>query len=438
MPARDSFCTECYRRTALGSQCSCGEAAVPVILGGLGGAPAFIGHLRIVDQTPSPWRILEEADLGPRLFPAQSPDGHVCCFRHGGRTVWVWQESIEVLPPPGSRPTLSGRFAALSRVLPATRALLIDAPQRSPLFGALYARTRGAAPSPPELMDVVDRLNWLLSCCAHRMGAIALFDPSGHSAEEDKARLASLARGFSVFPRREAAIAWLVRGLPPPQWDAGPPAAQAAETPSEKGAAAALSPPRSRTAAVRICDLGGVVGCRLLAWLHMETEAARAAASDAAPLRVPVALPITEKLWAQPTKEGLFCGRVFMRRSTGPLDGEALPPWAGLVTHWWRPERPVSVELAGQAAPECPGALVIGVGPSRLIAERQLATLIQRLWAGSSEVAAAILCHEAADTKLRGWVREEFRGVSEFPGSPEGAKRALARALRIASELAGS
>ncbi len=233
---------------------------------------------------------------------------------------------------------------------------------------------------------------------------------------------------------------------------------------------------------VRVADVGGSVGRHLLARLHLQTwlqtqAAAKkkeeeadeekesfvdqlvnllpawakkqavelvAAVSSAFPQREeknnkPVELPgnhwFGAGLWATPTAEGLYYGRIHQLRQGEPPPSSPAPSWSGHTARWWWSKQPFAIELEENAPADDGGPLIIGVGQLRLFGERELAELLERLWRGQ-RFPATIIRHERADANLLRWVRSEFPQTPEFTDSWEGGMRAVETALRLARQRA--
>ncbi len=448
------LCPECYSSVPQGAGCACAgsySGVQHVMLGAPGESPVMIGHLRLLDSTPRLWRLLEGICDGPRRYPDHTePEARSVCWRHKGRTVWAWQENAENLPQTGSRPE-PGKPSSVSllRAMAMTDLWLIEAPQPTPLFRAHYARNRERNAEPPEFAGIIDRLQWSFSLSTTRRKAIALLDPDNGAGDEDRVRLAGESATFKVFEKREEALQWLLEKAlyvyQPPQpslsrRDDG--LEEEAETKADRSPSSRLSSVEDESEnaeqqpapdLVRVADVGGSAGRRLMARLHQETWVAMR--DSANKKNASVALPggswFGHKFWAYPTEQGLSYGRVHQLRKGEPPPGSSVPPWEGRAKRWWWWTQEFAVRLEENPPAEDGGPLIIGVGPSRLFGERELADLLERMWSGKW-FPAAIIRHEQANKDLLRWVRDEFPQTPEFPDSRTGAMRALESALRMA------
>ena len=445
------FCPDCFsaRRE---NTCGCSALATSprVGLSAPGEEPLLLGHLTILDDTPGPAELLDGLCDGPRLYPKRSSDSPSASWRHGARTVWLWQKNAETLPTPVAATSegFNAPDVSLLRILGATSVLLMECPQRTPLFLAHYARNRNAHPAPPEVSQLIDQLQAAWELCGARVSALALLDPSGGSGREDRERLRNECAQFKVFNRRDEAIRWLMERLPSASQQRSiipPPAPERlARLPARSVGLSPYRPYRQSKEkrieeakpldVVRVADLGGSVGRHLLARLHAETLNASERAGDARRVRLQGGSHrAVSSLWALPSAEGLQYGRLQRLRNGEPAPGAPVPAWLGSLASWWGGEQMFSLQLNGSSPTETAGPIIIGVGRSRFFGEGDLSDLLDTLWYGGSRP-AAIIRHEKADTTLLRWVRNELPSTPEFTDGWKGGLRALDQALRAAAQ----
>ncbi len=418
------LCPVCLSGFERLAPCTCGVR--PLVPGAPGESPAFIGHFRLLNNVPAPACLLDAVCDGNPRYPVEpAAAGWTACQRHSAHSVWLWQDNIDLLPPAGTVLDAGGleRLMPVLRALSFTNLLLLEVLGDGRHFQARSARQR-ARQEPPSLAVLIDRLKPFLTDYCPEVQAIALVDPEGLATAEDLARLRLAGPTLQISRTREMALQWLLT--------------------VHIGAPAQSKVRPLRAAHVGIADVGGGVGRHLLSWLHGATLKAAARAPEAALVPLPgVSFGLGQRVWAQPTTEGLAWGRMHQIRQGPPAPSDALPAWSGLIKRWWQPAQPFTVQLDHDA--DLPGspvgttgsAVLVGVGPSRRLGRWQLARLVERFWTGEV-VPAALLEEPGADPLLLGWVKGAFPGASPYPHTQDsqatlqGGLRALRAALRRA------
>ncbi len=424
------LCPECLAPVAETRVCDCGEGG-RTIAGAPGERPAMLGHLALLSDAPRPWRLLEDLCDGPRLYPRHIPsESRNAARRHLSRTLWLWQRDFESLPELDRLGQSGSGPERLLKLLAATPFLLLDVPQATALFTARYARKQPRGSRPPAFDGLIDRLQALWDFGVRRPAAIALFDPGGFAGAELRDRLRSTS-ACECMSNYKDALAWLLRRLPStPAVREGIPS-RPAQARSPAKTTLGLD---SRREVVRIADIGGSSGRHLLARLHQHTlDSAEARPADACVRLISSGM----RLWTSPTGEGLHCGRVQRLRQAAPPSDDSLPAWEGFAQSMWGARRPFSVALEGPSPSDGTGVLIVGVGPSRLFGENDLAGLLERVWF-SGRIPAALIRHVEVNPDLLRWTRREFGRVPEFSDTWDGNIGALGRALRLSHQMAES
>jgi hypothetical protein len=407
------WCTECFTEGDTDC-CECGARAI--CAAAPGEQPIVIAHLALLDSTAPPAEILGAVCEGPRRVVGTGPF-RISSWRHRRRTVWMWRASCERMPRPGTE-----EDSSLWRLLASSDAILLDAPQTSALFAAQYARNRnvGAMPSLPELLD---RIQVALELCGSRPRVAVLIDPSGAAGKDAMDRLALIASPSIASSCAEAvwnllsasAQSSLGRRWPAPRLTLQSPQRNHSEEPPSE-------PPQVRILAA---DVGGSVASHLMVRLHQRTSVA--VRKRGRPGNVLLGgKKFTIK--AVPSSEGLQAAESYeFSRRGEPPPGFWQPKWDGLRVTWFR-DHPFSVELFDDEGIEKPCAMIVGVGPYRIVGERELCALLDRVWQGQC-VPAAVVAHQQCDQRLLRWVSREFPDARLWPDTWEGNLAAIEQAL---------
>ena len=431
------FCPECYLE--YDKHCACQASSAPrVAFSAPGEFPLLVGHLTLLDNTPSPRKLLQDLCDGPLLYA--STKSRCCCWRHRANTLWAWQARAEDLPLVGAASD-NAVTTSLLRIILDTGLLLIDAPQATPLFFAHYARNQPRASTPPALGLLIDRLQWTFSLARERKRAIALFDAASSTSAEERSRLASMSEAFNVFTDRADAFRWLLENGRSSRTFRSTPRYQVSKPNSDRSANS--TPGLLKTDGVAkvpqigLIDLGGTAARQMLARIHRETYLAsinNETDDDSQLVNLPGVRGSLSRLQSSSTTKNLRYGLINELRNGHLTPGASVPSWMGQrVRWWWVGTDRFALSLREALNSRKFDSLILGIGDSRFFGERELALYLSRTWRGCHEPAALVVAQNVNADLLR-WVRYEFPETPELPDSWEGGMHALEMALRVAQK----
>jgi hypothetical protein len=364
-----------------------------------------IGRLLLLDDE-SPDDLLARTCQGPpRIFAPGEAHSWIGCRLHEGRAIWLWSTRVDELAAPApvdGDEQAAERFGLRLRTMTATDGLLVQVPDGSPELVGRYLLENQEVDAPPAQTDLLSDLMAVVEECRPRLGAVALV---GRDIPEVTVQaFGFLAEQVRSFASSAEGLGWLL------------------ETGGRRGHRRSL--PAAGGGLIEVLDVGGTTCRELLAALHEESIAGtlararsfwrrwlsrvslRRLAVDGVPL-APAALE-----WVE----------VQRLRGVPPSLHEVIPPWQGLVRRRWRRSRPVEVHLgpfgAGDGAVP-PSAIVLGVGDTHLVGERDLSWLVE-YFVQRGLAPAVLLRSRTADPGLVTMARELAPSAVELVYDPKG------------------